>query len=190
MKTLIYFYQYLVFFYGISFIIILTVLLFLSIIKAWNYKWQYTKKEDEILRKSPYAPAISIVAPAYNEATTIITNARSLLTIDYPNFEVVIVNDGSTDNTLELLIDEFDLVETPYVYIEKVQCKPFKGLFKSTNPLYSKLTVVNKVNGGTKADASNAGVNVAKHDYFICTDVDCILSRDALLSLSSIHLSP
>ena len=183
MKTLIYFYQYLVFFYGIAFIVVISVLLLLSMIKAWKYKWQYTMKEDEILKKSPYAPGISIVAPAYNEEKTIITNVRSLLTIDYPNFEVVIVNDGSTDKTLDLLIDEFQLIETPYVYIEKVQCKPFKGLYKSTNPQYNSLTVVNKVNGGTKADASNAGVNVAKHDYFVCTDVDCILSRNALLKM-------
>ena len=183
MKTIIYFYQYLVFFYGIAFIIIIIFLTLSSFIKAWSYKWRYTKKEDEILKKSPYAPGISIIAPAFNEETTIITNVQSLLTIDYPTFEVVIVNDGSTDKTLELLINEFDLVETPYAYIEKVQCQPFKGLLKSTNPLYKQLTVVNKVNGGTKADASNAGINVSEYDYFVCTDVDCILSRDSLLKM-------
>lgn len=183
MQTILYFYQYLVFFYGIAFILIITFLTLSSFIKGWSYKWRYTKKEDEILKESPYAPGISIIAPAFNEETTIITNVRSLLTIDYPTFEVVIVNDGSTDKTLELLINEFDLVETPFAYIEKVQCQPFKGLFKSTNPDYKKLTVVSKVNGGTKADASNAGINVSAYDYFVCTDVDCILSRDSLLKM-------
>ena len=69
---------------------------------------------------------ISIVAPAYNEEKTIIDNVQSLLRMDYPNFEVCIVNDGSKDKTLELLIDTFDLVEVPFEYVEKVHCAPFK----------------------------------------------------------------
>lgn len=180
MNTISYFYQYLIFFYGITCIISLVFLASASIVRGWKYKWKYTQKEDQILKASPYAPGISIIAPAYNEEKTIITNVRSLLTIDYPKFEVVIVNDGSTDKTLDLLIKEYEMVETPFAYIEKVQSKPFKRVFKSTNSLYNKLIVVDKVNGGTKADASNAGINVSKYDYFVCTDVDCILSRDSL----------
>lgn len=135
-----------------------------------------------LLRHSPYAPGISIVAPAYNEEKTIITNVYSLLSIEYPDYEVVIVNDGSKDKTLELLINEFDLVKVPYAYIEKIKTKPFRAVYKtkSDNPVFKRLTVVDKENGGTKADASNAGVNVVTKKYFVCTDVDCILDKYAL----------
>ena len=140
---------------------------------------QYTIDE---LKKSPYTPGISIVAPAYNEEKTIITNVQSLLSLDYPDFEVVIVNDGSKDDTLKLLIENFDLVKVPYAYVEKIKTKPFRGLYKtrSNNPAYKRLTVVDKQNGGTKADASNAGVNVVSNKFFVCTDVDCVLDKYAL----------
>ncbi|MBO6096446.1 MAG: glycosyltransferase, partial [Bacteroidales bacterium] len=134
------------------------------------------------LKSSPYTPGVSIVAPAYNEEKTVITNVKSLLSLDYPDFEVVIVNDGSKDRTLELLIENFDLVKVPYAYVEKIKTKPFRGLYKtrSDNPAFKRLTVVDKVNGGTKADASNAGVNVVSNKFFVCTDVDCVLDQYAL----------
>lgn len=178
-----YFFQYFVFFYATLILIGYICLAVMGYINICRYKWKFTKKEDKILKKSPYLPGISIIAPAYNEETTIITNVTSMLTIDYPLFEVVIVNDGSKDKTLDLLIAEFDLVETPFAYIEKIKTKPFKRILKSTNPKYEKLTVVDKENGGTKADASNAGINASVFPYFLCTDVDCILSRDVLTKM-------
>lgn len=147
-------------------------------------KTRYSEMEESILLKHPETtPPISIVAPAFNEEIIIIDNVNSLLNLEYPNFEVIIVNDGSKDSTLELLIENFDLVETPYPYIEKVRCQPFKRMFTSRNPLYHNLKVVDKVNGGTKADAMNAGVNVANYEYFINTDVDCILASDTLTKI-------
>ena len=136
----------------------------------------------EAMRNSPYTPSVSIVAPAYNEEKTIITNVMSLLSLDYPDYEVIIVNDGSKDNTLKLLIDQFSLVKIPYAYIEKIKTKPVRGVYKTStdNPVYRRLVVVDKENGGTKADASNAGVNIVTSSYFVCTDVDCILDKLAL----------
>lgn len=177
------FFQYRVFFYVTLIVISGIVLTIFSYIKMRSYSWKFTKKEDNILKESPFAPGISVIAPAYNEEKTIIANVNSMLTLDYPLYEVVIVNDGSKDRTLELLIEEFELVETPFAYIEKIKTKPFKRILKSTNPQYDKLTVVDKENGGTKADASNAGINASVFPYFLCTDVDCILSRDALLKM-------
>lgn len=78
------------------------------------------------------------------------------------------------------MIEYYELVEVPYAYIERIKTKPFKRLLKSTNPQYSRLIVVDKENGGTKADASNAGINASSYPYFICTDVDCILEKYAL----------
>ena len=158
----------------------------MAVLAFFEHKKHYTYHDDkytiEELKKSPYTPGISIVAPAYNEEKTVITNVNSLLSLDYPDFEVVIVNDGSKDKTLELLIENFDLVKVPYAYVEKIKTKPFKGLYKtkSNNPAFKRLTVVDKVNGGTKADASNAGVNVVSNKFFVCTDVDCVLEKYAL----------
>jgi cellulose synthase/poly-beta-1,6-N-acetylglucosamine synthase-like glycosyltransferase len=138
----------------------------------------YTK-----LLQSPLAPGISIIAPAFNEAVTIISNVRSLLTLNYPRFEVIIVNDGSTDETLQKLVDEFELVQVDFAYNERIKSQPVKRLFKSTNSAYEKLVVIDKVNGKSKADASNAGINAAAYDYFLCTDVDCIIEKDTLLRM-------
>ena len=100
-----------------------------------NNKWKYTDLDLTTLKTSPLAPGISIVAPAYNEQTTIISNVNSLLSLDYPKYEVVIVNDGSKDRTLELLIEEYELEETPFMYIERIKASPVKRIFKSKNPM-------------------------------------------------------
>lgn len=144
--------------------------------------YHYEKNTIDQLRTSPYTPGVSIVAPAYNEEKTIINNVNSLLSLDYPDYEVVIVNDGSKDDTLKLLVETFQLVKVPYAYVEKIKTKPVRGVYKtsSDNAAFKRLTVVDKENGGTKADASNAGVNIVSNKYFVCTDVDCIIDKYAL----------
>lgn len=180
MDTILYVYQFVIFFYAFSLVLIYSALAILAFFKLRQLVAQKSSDTQKIFRESPFIPGISIVAPAYNEEKTIINNVTSFLTVNYPTFEVVIINDGSKDDTLQLLIDNFEMVETTYAYVEKIKTKPFKRIFKSTNPEFSRLIVVDKENGGTKADASNAGVNVAKYPYFICTDVDCVLDREAL----------
>ncbi len=180
MELVFNFFEYFVFFYASVIVVFYLMLGFLSIKKIITYKKYNSHKDEEFILSSALTPGISIVAPAYNEEVSIISNVHSLLSIKYPVFEVIIINDGSKDKTLDLLIEEFDLVETPYAYIEKIKTKPFKRIFKSTNPKYASLVIVDKENGGTKADASNAGVNVAQYPYFLCTDVDCILNRETL----------
>jgi cellulose synthase/poly-beta-1,6-N-acetylglucosamine synthase-like glycosyltransferase len=126
---------------------------------------------------------MSILAPAYNEGANIIENVRSLLSIHYNNLEVIIINDGSKDDSLEKLIGAYDLYKVDFFVNQQIKTKPVKGVYKSTNPVYRKLIVVDKVNGG-KADALNVGVNIAKNDYFVCIDVDCVLEQDSLLKLA------
>ncbi len=176
-------YEYFIFFYATTLIlsyIILAVFSFLAINRYKNYN---TDIDDEELIQSHLAPGISVIAPAYNEEKTIIVNVKSLLTLNYPKFEVIIVNDGSKDDTLKLLTEEFDLVEAPFAYVEKIKTKPYKRTFKSTNPDYAILTVVDKENGGTKADAFNAGLNASVFPYYLNTDVDCILARNTLTKM-------
>ncbi|RZL14043.1 MAG: glycosyltransferase, partial [Pedobacter sp.] len=132
---------------------------------------------------SPHAPGITVVAPAFNEGFTIINSVHSLLSLNYPKYEVVIINDGSTDDTLEKLISEFELIPVNYAYNERIVTQPMRQILRSTNPAYVNLIIVDKENGKSKADASNAGINVSSYPYFLCTDVDCIIHKDTLLKL-------
>lgn len=136
-----------------------------------------------LLATSPEAPAISIIAPAFNEGATIVDNVRSLLSIHYNNLEVIIVNDGSRDDSLEKLIGVYDLQKIDFFINPRIATKPVRNVYKSRNPVFRKLVVVDKENGG-KADALNVGVNIATKAYFICIDVDCVLAQDALLKMA------
>lgn len=179
-KFLLFFFGYVILGYSLLLIVSYVMLLVFAYQYSFRYRQWSNKYICNMVQSSPFVPGISVVAPAYNEEKTIVDNVRSLLKMDYPNFDVCIVNDGSKDRTLELLIETFEMVEVPFEYVEHVHSAPFKRLFKSINPAYARLMVVDKVNGGTKADAVNAGLNVISNPYFINTDVDCILSKDAM----------
>lgn len=181
---MIYFFTYLIYFYATSIVLIYVILMVMSYYKTLRYRFRYTEREENYLRDFPEeAPGISIVAAAYNEEIIISDSVNSLLNLNYPTFEVVIVNDGSQDKTLDILIHDFELEEVPYYYSYKVYCRPVKRIFRSRNPMYNKLIVIDKENGKTKADAMNAGVNVAQYNYFINTDIDCILAEDTLTKI-------
>lgn len=160
--------------------IILAVLAYLALSEYYHSKHFLHR---QVLVRSNHTIGVSIVAPAYNESITIVDNVKSLLSQEYPKFEVVIINDGSTDDTLDKLIKEFSLIKVNFFYQEKIITQPVKGHYRSTNPIYSKLLVVDKKNGGCKADGSNAGINSAKYPIFICTDVDCILRKDTISTM-------
>jgi biofilm PGA synthesis N-glycosyltransferase PgaC len=137
----------------------------------------------DVLLASELAPHLSLIAPAYNEANTVEENVQSLLSLSYNNYEVIVVNDGSKDASLDLLIKTYQLELAPTVAKEYLQTKKIKGIYKSANPAFSKLIVVDKENGG-KADALNAGINVSSNPYIVCIDVDCVLDKDTLLKLA------
>lgn len=176
-----YFFNYIIYFYATLLAVFYLSLMVMSYFQTIRYRFKYTNREEKYFKNFPdQAPGISIVAPAFNEEVIVSESVKSFLNLDYPKFEVVIVNDGSSDKTLDILKKEFELVEVPYYYVYKVYCKQVKTIYRSSNRKFSKLIVVDKINGGTKADAMNAGVNIAKYDYFINTDVDCILAEDTL----------
>jgi cellulose synthase/poly-beta-1,6-N-acetylglucosamine synthase-like glycosyltransferase len=155
----------------------------LAIISAIETE-EYMKKNSFVNYKeilsSTISPSISIIAPAYNESLNIIENVRSLLSSHYVNYDVVIVNDGSKDDSLEKLILAYDLVKVNFLINQQIPTKPIRaGVFKSTNPAFEKLTVVDKENGG-KADALNMGLNISNNSYVACIDVDCLLLENAL----------
>ncbi|RIX26998.1 glycosyltransferase family 2 protein [Sphingomonas edaphi] len=129
-------------------------------------------------RYSDRAPPIAVLAPAFNEVVTIVESVNSLLSLQYPQMEVVVINDGSTDETLERLIDQFALQPVDRYYDLTVRHAPIRGLYAS--PRIPNLLVIDKENGG-KSDALNAGINVARSPLFCSIDADSILESDALL---------
>jgi cellulose synthase/poly-beta-1,6-N-acetylglucosamine synthase-like glycosyltransferase/phosphoglycerol transferase MdoB-like AlkP superfamily enzyme len=148
--------------------------------KDYLHKNKFT--DYRLLASSEHVPSVSILAPAYNEGKSIVENVRSLLAIFYTNLEIIVINDGSKDDSLERLIKEYDL-ELSDIFVDAIiPTKEIKGIYKSRKKIYKKLIVIDKENGG-KADALNAGINISSKNYFICIDVDCILEQDALLKM-------
>ncbi len=136
-----------------------------------------------VLLSSPLAPSISVIAPAYNEGKTIIDNIRSLMSLHYNDFEVIIVNDGSSDDSMEKIIKAYDLEIINPLYEETIKTKPIRGIYKSRNKAFNKLIVIDKENGG-KADALNAAINFSQKEFISVVDVDSVLVEDALLIMA------
>lgn len=159
------------------------ILAYLSTKALRSYLKKNSFVDYEVLLTSEFAPKLSLIAPAYNEGFTIEENVKSLLSLNYNNYEVIVVNDGSKDNSMEILINTYDLVLTDFKVDLKIETKKVRGIYTSRNAAFKKLIVVDKENGG-KADALNVGLNIAQNPYVVCIDVDCILDKDSLLKLA------
>ena len=171
-------------------IFILTVLIFstylgLTIFSAITLR-KYLRKNSYVdynsIVSSPLAPSLSVIAPAYNESRSIVDNIRTLLSLYYNNYEVVVINDGSSDDTLEKIKDAYDLEKVNYYFDYRLPCERIRGVYKSKNRSFKRLTVIDKQNGG-KADTLNAGLNVCRNDLVVSIDADSIMEPDALLKL-------
>lgn len=150
---------------------------------------RYIQKQSTLAlpqSETGFEPPITLIVTAYNEEAVIVATVKALLQLDYPEFEIVIVNDGSTDGMLDLLIDKFDLEVFPAAIRQSIEHKPIKAVYQSRT--YPKVRVVDKENGGCKADASNAGINAAKYGLFMPLDADTILERDCLKLLIQPYL--
>jgi cellulose synthase/poly-beta-1,6-N-acetylglucosamine synthase-like glycosyltransferase len=135
----------------------------------------------EGLKDSPFVPPIALLVPAHNEEAMIVEAVQSLLNLDYPDLEVIVVNDGSLDRTLEELQRAFHLLPTDILYVPEVPCQPVLGVYMS--PREPRLLVVDKEAGNSKADAINAAFNLASSQYVCVIDADSILEQDALLRI-------
>ncbi|REL37948.1 glycosyltransferase family 2 protein [Rhodohalobacter sp. SW132] len=123
---------------------------------------------------------ISILVPAYNEAENIVESIESLLRLEYPEYDIIVINDGSSDNTLGVLISHFDLQKTDLYYQQTISHQQVSGIYQS--PDIPSLIVIDKENGG-KADALNTGINVSENDLICAIDADSILEQDVLKKL-------
>jgi cellulose synthase/poly-beta-1,6-N-acetylglucosamine synthase-like glycosyltransferase len=133
------------------------------------------------IKDTPLAPPITIIAPAHNEEASIRIAVRNLLELDYPELEVIVVNDGSEDRTLDEMREEFRLRPVRAVYVASMKSALVRGLYRSA--VDSRLLVIDKEPGGSKADAVNAGLNAATCPYVCVVDADSVLERDALLRI-------
>ncbi|WP_340102955.1 glycosyltransferase family 2 protein [Rhodohalobacter sp. 8-1] len=132
------------------------------------------------LFKSRIYKTISILVPAYNEAENIIESVESLLRLEYPEYEIIVINDGSSDDTVDRLINHFSLKKTELFYEQTISHQDIKGIYKS--PDIPNFVLIDKENGG-KSDALNAGINVSDYDLICSIDADSILEQDVLKKL-------
>jgi len=133
------------------------------------------------IKRSPLSPPISILTPAHNEQESISVAVQNLLDLDYPELEVIVVNDGSTDQTFQTLDERFVLRPIRAVYIQQVKTAAVKGMYRSDRD--PRLLVLDKEAAGSKADAVNAGLNAATSPYVCVVDADSVLERDALMRI-------
>lgn len=166
----------------IYYVLIINFIYFLQLIFATFNLNEYIRK----IRYSDYKKyivsdnmiPISILVPAYNEEETIVENIKSLLSLNYPKFEVIVINDGSKDETLKRVIEAFDLVEVNQPVRYRIKTNEIKAIYRNIE--VPNLIVVDKENGG-KADALNAGINVSNFPVVTSIDADSILESDSLV---------
>jgi cellulose synthase/poly-beta-1,6-N-acetylglucosamine synthase-like glycosyltransferase len=130
---------------------------------------------------TPLVPPITLIAPAHNEEGSIRVAVRNLLELDYPELEIIVVNDGSADRTLEEMREEFCLRPVRAIYVPTLESARVRGLYRSG--VDARLLIVDKEPAGSKADAVNAGLNAASSPYVCIVDSDSVLERDALLRI-------
>lgn len=171
--------------YSMAVNVVYGLLLLLSRMKVGKLERLWNLKRKSMLFRPRMLPSISIIAPAFNEEKTILESANSLLNLKYPDYELVIVNDGSRDSTLATLIKYFSLQRVDFPFTQKLKHHPVRGVYM--NPLMPKLIIVDKENGG-KADSINAGINIARNEYICGIDADSLLEGDSLLKIASLTL--
>ncbi|MHB1989042.1 MAG: glycosyltransferase family 2 protein [Acidimicrobiales bacterium] len=157
-----------------------TALFVASVWQMLEYRRSSAGGDARWLLSSSVLPRVSILVPAHNEAATVGESVRALLTLEYPDLEVVLVNDGSTDETLETLVRNFELQPIYLIYRHVVATKAVHALYRSR--LYPGLVVIDKDNGG-KADSLNAGLNLASGALVCAIDADTIIEPEALLRI-------
>ena len=144
----------------------------------------YKKKmQDRLMNKfsDNYYIPITIIVPAYNEEVTVVQTVKSLLTLDYKLYEIIVVDDGSKDTTSKQMIDAYNMHEVRRPIHRSIACQPEEFIYESHDEKVP-LTLIRKKNGG-KADALNMGINAAQYPYFICMDADSVLQYDSLRKL-------
>ncbi|MHB1152432.1 MAG: glycosyltransferase family 2 protein [Eubacteriales bacterium] len=174
-KTILHFSGIFFLFYLIGY----STFLFLAVTVGSSTLYQ-TKRQNDLKNTlmHDYFVPVSIITPAYNEEVTVVETVKSLLSLEYNLYEIIVVDDGSTDDTSKVLIDTFDMYQTGRPIRRQIDCQPVEFVYES-HKQKTTLTLIRKKNGG-KADALNMGINAARFPYFVCMDADSVLQYDSL----------
>ena len=157
------------------------LLLVLAIPEIWEQTRLAEDDDFQRLMQSDALPPVTLLVPAYNESATIEHSVTAMLTLEYRSFEIVVVNDGSKDDTIDRLRTAFDLYEVPQTYPDRIATQPLRAVYRSRTR--TRLVVLDKENGG-KADALNAAINASRWPLVIAVDADTLIEPDALLRLT------
>lgn len=179
-KTILYYTEIVFVLYLIGY----STFLFASVIAGGNELFENIKRKTlhNIIKHDYYVP-ISIIVPAYNEEITILETIKSLEKLNYKIYEIIVINDGSKDETLKVILDKYDLKKVERPVRKILECENIINIYEGVGLNNTPIVVVDKENGG-KADAINTGINVSKYPYFVCMDADSILERDSLSKLA------
>ena len=171
-------------YFSLFYVLLISSIYFIQLLCAAVGLRKYSKslKYTDYMRfvDSSNMVPISVLVPAYNEAATIVDNTRNLLSLDFPQYEVIVVNDGSQDDTLALLRDAFRLLPVHQPVRRSIPTRPVRAVYRSAT--HPNLVVLDKENGG-KADALNAGINASMYPVFVSIDADSILENSSLIKI-------
>ncbi|MCF7740836.1 MAG: glycosyltransferase [Candidatus Marinimicrobia bacterium] len=162
----------------LNFSYLLTTIISFKFLREYVYRLKSIVIEDLIFSSQP--PPVTLLAPAYNEAATIVESVKSLMYLNYPDYEVIVINDGSKDATLDKLKNAYQLKKAARGPLSEIETAEIKQIYQSQR--YPNLWVIDKENGG-KADALNTGINYCQTPLFCAMDSDSILEKDALIRL-------
>lgn len=180
-RTVISFFNYFCMAFTVLLSVIYILQMIMSFIKVRKDSKSLLSNDYERYMYSDNLLPISLLIPAYNEEENVVQNIKSLLKMDYPNFEIIVVNDGSSDKTHEKIIEAFNLYQIESSQKVSIPTKEVRGVYYNVD--YPNLLYIDKENGG-KSDALNAGINASSYPLFACLDADSRLEKDALLKLS------
>jgi cellulose synthase/poly-beta-1,6-N-acetylglucosamine synthase-like glycosyltransferase len=176
-----------IFFYFIVICIVYMILFLMSFVRLKKERGLHQVEPYKRMKDSSFTPPLSIIVPAYNEEAGVIGTILSLVTgngrLDYPQYEIIVVNDGSNDQTLSKVIERFHMVPMKNKVFQKrngIETKPIRNVYHSS--IHPYLFLIDKENGG-KADALNAGINLSKYPYFASIDGDTVLDPDSFLKI-------
>ena len=178
LRSLLYF----VSLFYIIYLIVFATFSFLAVVIG-TYKLYVNDRRLRFKNKINYVDLpISVLVPAYNESVTLVSSVNSLLSLDYPEYEIIVIDDGSKDDTAQKLIEEFDLKRVNRPINRALECQPEEAVYEKIIRGIS-LTLIRKKNGG-KGDALNMGINACRHPYFLCMDADSKLQKDSLKEIA------
>ncbi|ARD47879.1 glycosyltransferase [Sporosarcina sp. P33] len=169
---------YILLIYMLAVIFAYTSMLIIAFTQLMKERKLQKNLSDEEAVDFIYTQPVTIIVPAYNEQEGVLGNIYSLLALQYPQFEILVVNDGSTDNTEDIVIEHFNMKPIRKVVNQQLATQPIEAMYQSV--MHPNLLLITKVNGG-KADALNVGINVSQYPYFCSIDGDSILDRNSLL---------